>query len=102
MKKYLSIILLILGISNLIFAIGIITNIFYPFGNIYAVNSILTIIAVIGISKYKKWGVYLYLLTTLIALINYIYTKVIFLDYICLLINLALIHPVKNIWKEFK
>jgi hypothetical protein len=101
MSRYLKSILFILGVGNLIYALGIITNIFTN-STIFAVNSIITVISVIGIYKYRKWGVYLYVLSFLVALIYFMYLKSNFGDYIGLLINLILIYPVKHIWKEFK
>ncbi|WP_040214848.1 hypothetical protein [Clostridium polynesiense] len=102
MKKYLSIILYLLGISNIIFSIGILTNLLSNFNKLYALISIIIVISVIGIKKYKKWAVYLYLLSSIFTLILFVYTRVHYINYFILLINLALIYPVKFYWDDFK
>lgn len=96
-KKFL----IFLAIVNLIFSALVITNFAAPMERVYGIPALLTFISVLGILRYKKWGVYLYFLSLTISLIIHISMRADYINHLFLILNLLLIYPVRYSWESF-
>jgi hypothetical protein len=102
MKKLFKIILFIIFVLNLICTIAALTGNFDLLTKLNAITFIATIVSVIGLWLYRKWGVYLYVSIPVLGAVLFLFQKPTFSDYSPLFVHVVLISPVIYLWKEFK
>jgi hypothetical protein len=89
-------------VLNVICTISALTGNFDLLTKLNAISFIATMIAVIGLWNYRKWGVYLYISIPVLGAVLFLFQNPTFSDYIPLFFHVALIFPVIYLWKEFK